>query len=80
MGHGSQRERKCNVCQSSCQDLCEPSSLHPAANQGERQPLGSGGGDHGPLREPESLSAEESANHSVGSWLGPYYRLDCIPP
>lgn len=38
------------------------------------------GGDHEPLREPESLSAEESANHSVGSWLGPYYRLDCIPP
>lgn len=39
-----------------------------------------GGGDHGPLRDPESLSAEESANHSVGSWLGPCYRLDSIPP
>ena len=35
-------------------------------------------GGHRPLREPESLSAEESANHSVGSWLGPW--LDFIPP
>lgn len=34
----------------------------------------------GPLREPASLSAEESANHSVGSWLGPCYRLDSVPP
>lgn len=33
-----------------------------------------------PLREPASLSAEESANHSVGSWLGPCYRLDSVPP
>lgn len=38
------------------------------------------GGDRRPLREPASLSAEESANHSVGSWLGPCYRLDSVPP
>ena len=43
-GMEARESTSADVCQSSCQDTCEPSSLHPAANQGEHQPPGSGRG------------------------------------